>query len=184
MKETILGQDLHQPSAMHATPPSSIQRPLPVISPSNDGRPAPAPGPPPLRIVVLDRQPVLLTFVWQLLASHRPTRLLIDGTAIESMPDPSRLFEVVKWFARSLPRAARVALVVRPDEVRHARLIERVARNAGAFLTYFTDRQKAERWVRGPVFPRTYLSSPGSGHPCTAKKLGRCGELVCHAASR
>ena len=163
MKETILCQDLQQPSAMHTTPLSSTQLPLPVISPPTDGALAPAPGAPLLRTVVADPQPILLTFVWQLLATHRPTQLLIDGTAIESMPKPSDLFEFGKWLPRSLPRAARVALVVRPDQVRHARLIERVARNAGAFLTYFTDRQKAERWVRGPTFPRTYLSSPGSG---------------------
>ena len=103
--------------------------------------------------------------VARLLASNRSPRLLIDATAIRSVPKPSHLFDFVKWLACSFPRAARVALVVRPDQVRHARLIERVARKAGAFLTYFTDRQRAERWVRGPTFPRTYLSSPGSGHP-------------------
>ena len=149
---------------MHTTPPS-IQRPLPVISPSGDGGSAPAPGAPQLRIVVVDRQPILLTSVGQLLALHRPTQLLIDGTVIGSMLKPSHLFDFVKCLTRSLPRTARVALVVRPDQVRHARLIERVARNGGAFLTYFTDRQKAERWVRGPTFPRTYFSAPGFGHP-------------------
>ncbi len=101
----------------------------------------------------------------ELLVSQRRERLLIDATAIEFLPQPSRLFDFVKWFARSLPRKARVALVVRPDQVRHARLIECVARKAGAFLTYFIDRQKAERWVQGPTFPRHYFSSTGSGQP-------------------
>jgi hypothetical protein len=99
----------------------------------------------------------------QLLASHQPTRLLIDATAIRSVPTPSHLFDLVKSLSRSLHRAARVALVVRPDQVRHGRLIEHAARKAGAFLTYFTDRQKAQRWLRGPTFQRHCLSSPAAG---------------------
>jgi hypothetical protein len=99
----------------------------------------------------------------QLLASHQPTRLLIDATAIRPVPTPSHLFDFVKSLSHSLPRAARVVLVVRPDQVRHSRLIERAARKTGTFLTYFTDRQKAQRWVRGPAFPRLCLSSPAPG---------------------
>ena len=103
--------------------------------------------------------------VIDLLVSQRPTRLLIDATEIRSLPKPSHLFDFVKWLARSLPRAARVAVVVRADQVRHARLIERAARRAGAFLTYFIDRQKAQRWVQGPTFTRHYFLSPGCGRP-------------------
>jgi len=103
--------------------------------------------------------------VIDLSVSQRPERLVIDATAIEALPKPSRLFDFVKWFARSLPHKARVALVVRPDQIRHARLIERAARKAGAFLTYFIDRDKAQRWVQGPTFTRHYFSSTGSAQP-------------------
>jgi hypothetical protein len=104
--------------------------------------------------------------VAQLLASHRPTRLLLDATALPSLPKPSHhLFGFVESLARSLPRAARVALVVRPDQIGRARLIEKAARKAGAFLTYFIDRQKAERWVQRHTFPRHYLLPPGPGQP-------------------
>jgi len=98
--------------------------------------------------------------VSQVLASRRSTRLLIDATAIQAVSNPSHLFDFGVWLARNLPRAGRVALVVRPDQVRHARLIERAARNAGAFLTYFTDRQKAQRWGQGSTFPGRCALSP------------------------
>jgi len=105
--------------------------------------------------------------VIELLASQRPTRLVIDATPIQLLPKPSNLFDFVKWLAHTLPRGARVALVVRPEQVRHARLIERVARKAGSFLTYFIDRQKAQRWVEGPTFPRHYFSAGSGQAPAT-----------------
>ena len=88
--------------------------------------------------------------VLELLVSQRPERLLIDATAIEFLPKPPRLFDFVKWFARTLPRGARVAPVVRPDQVRHARLIERAARNAGAFLTILLIARRPGLGCRDP----------------------------------
>jgi hypothetical protein len=41
-----------------------------------------------------------------------------------------------------------VALVVRPEQERHARLVQEVARRGRVFLTYFLDAGKAALWVK------------------------------------
>jgi hypothetical protein len=41
-----------------------------------------------------------------------------------------------------------VALVVRPEQERHARLVQEVARRGRVFLTYFLDPGKAALWVK------------------------------------
>jgi hypothetical protein len=48
----------------------------------------------------------------------------------------------------SLALRARVALLVRPEQIRHANLIEKVARKAGVFLSYFLDPGKAALWIQ------------------------------------
>jgi hypothetical protein len=84
-----------------------------------------------------------------LLAARRWNRIIVDVTATRSVPKAAEAFALGESLSRTLPRSARIALVVRPDQAKHARLIEQVARKGGAFLTFFINAEKAEVWVRG-----------------------------------
>ena len=87
--------------------------------------------------------------VGDLLAARQWNRMVVDITTLRSVPKAVELFALGGALAQGTPRNARIALVVRPDQARHARLVETVARNGGALLTFFTDAGKAEAWVRG-----------------------------------
>ncbi len=86
--------------------------------------------------------------VAELLAAKRWNRIIVNVTAMQSVPKGAEVFGLGKSLSRSLPRSVRIALVVRQDQAKHARLIEQLARKGGTFLTYFIDAQKAEVWVR------------------------------------
>ena len=98
----------------------------------------------------------------ELLAEKRWNRIIADLTAVRSVPKAVELFELGAGLSLSMPRSARIALVVRPDQTKHARLIEQVSRKGGVFLTFFVDAKKAEAWVRGtfPSMPAPLLQVP------------------------
>lgn len=75
-------------------------------------------------------------------------RIVVDLAQLQSLPTPAQLFDHTKAIASEVPREVRVALLVRPDQVQAARLVERIARNDGVFLAYFLDPDKARAWVR------------------------------------
>ena len=80
--------------------PGSIHRPLPTRSPAGHCRPAATRGAPPLRIVVVNREAILLTFVWQL-------------TAFFQRVSPTRLPAWLCWSYADLARTSRVAAATR-----------------------------------------------------------------------
>ena len=84
-----------------------------------------------------------------LLAAKRWSRVIVDVTTVIAVPKGMELLALGKVLTQALPRNSRIALVVRPDQVKHARLVEHMARNGSAFLTFFTDAGKAETWVQG-----------------------------------
>jgi hypothetical protein len=81
-------------------------------------------------------------------------RLLIDVTQMQSVPTPAQLFDLTKAISAEVPRGARVALLIRPEQVHSARLVERIARSDGVFLAYFLDSDKAMAWVKPVKVPR------------------------------
>lgn len=85
----------------------------------------------------------------ELLTAKQWNRIIVDITAVRSLLKGLELFKLGEAISETLPPCARIALVVRADQTKGARLIEQVARNSGAFLTFFTDVRKAEAWVRG-----------------------------------
>ena len=82
-----------------------------------------------------------------LLEARQWHRCLVDVTALRSVPKAGELFEFGRGLSAHTPRSTRLALIVRPDQVRYARFIEKVARNGGAFLTFFVEVDKAEAWL-------------------------------------
>lgn len=73
---------------------------------------------------------------------------MVDFTELQSVPTALQLFDFAKGFAGQIPPDARVALVVRPEQVRHANVIEKVARKEGVFLAYFVDPGRAALWMQ------------------------------------
>jgi hypothetical protein len=82
------------------------------------------------------------------LDQHRWHRLVVDVTQLQSVPTALELFDFAGGLSSSISRAKRVALVVRPEQERHARLVQEVARRGRVFLTYFLDPDKAVLWVK------------------------------------
>ena len=74
-------------------------------------------------------------------------RLVVDVTQLQSLPRTSELIDFAGGLASTASRARRVALVVRPEQERLARLLQKVARRGHLFLTCFLDRNKATLWV-------------------------------------
>ena len=94
---------------------------------------------------------------------------MVDLTRLRSAPTASQLFDFAKGFAGHVPPDARVALVVRPEQVRDANLVEKVARKDGVFLSYFVDPEKAALWMqRSQTFRRRLKPEPRfqKGHMC------------------
>ncbi len=86
--------------------------------------------------------------VEDLLTVNRWTGVMLDITNLRSVPKPEEVFSLGKTVSQRVRRKTRVALVVRPDQTRHARWIEQAVRRRGTLLTYFTEIGKAERWMR------------------------------------
>ena len=82
-----------------------------------------------------------------LLAAKRWNRVVADVTQLQSIPTALELFEFSECLFLGLPRSARIALVVRPDQTRHAGIVENIARNSGVIMTYFADVEDATAWV-------------------------------------
>ncbi len=84
-------------------------------------------------------------------------RMVIDVTQVRSVPKPMELILLAQGLTSQAPRSMRIALVVRPEQTRVAKLVEKAARTSRVFLTYFVDPVQATAWVK-----RTGLSGP---HP-------------------
>jgi hypothetical protein len=84
----------------------------------------------------------------ELLSQNRWNRMVVDIAELRSTPMTLELIDLASDLSSDLPPSTRVALVVRPDQVEDAKLVERVARIEGVFLSYFLDPDKAALWVR------------------------------------
>lgn len=84
-----------------------------------------------------------------LLARKRWNKIVVNITDLKSRLTAPELFELAKGLSSDLPRSARVALVVHPEQTKHAKLMESVARNEGVLLNYFFAAEEATTWVKG-----------------------------------
>jgi hypothetical protein len=58
------------------------------------------------------------------------------------------LIDLASDLSSDLPPSTRIALVVRPDQLKDAKLVENVARIEGVLLTHFLDPDMAAFWVK------------------------------------
>ena len=82
------------------------------------------------------------------LDQHRWHRLVVDVTQLQSVSTVPELFDFASGLSSNVCRTRRVALVVRPEQEPHARLVQKVARRGRVFLTYFLNPDKAALWVK------------------------------------
>ena len=95
------------------------------------------------------------------LQARRWNRMMVDLTQLRSVPTAPQLFDFAKGFAGQIPADGRVALVVRPEQVKGANLVEKVARKGGVFLSCFVDPGKAALWMqRSQAFRRKLGPEP------------------------
>jgi hypothetical protein len=85
--------------------------------------------------------------VQKVLAEREWERALVDFTALRTSPDTDGLFDLAKLFWRDFPPGGRIALVVRWDQSRLAKLLESLVWNFGLYLTAFVSEEQAEAWV-------------------------------------
>jgi hypothetical protein len=84
-----------------------------------------------------------------LVAKKRWNRMVVDINCSRCQLTTMELIGLASDLSSDLPTGARVALVVRPDQITTAKLIERVARNEGVFLTYFSASEQVATWAKG-----------------------------------
>ena len=83
-----------------------------------------------------------------LMAAKRWNRMVVDFTELRSLTE-LELFVFARGLSSDLPQMARVALVVRQEQARYAKFVEKIVRNDGVFLTFFFDAEQATVWVKG-----------------------------------
>lgn len=97
-----------------------------------------------------------------LLNARHWNRIMVDLTGLHLVPTVPQLFEFARGFVGQIPHEARVALVVSPEQVRHAKMVEEIARKSGVFLSFFINPGKAALWMqRSQPFRRKLASGPG-----------------------
>ncbi len=94
-------------------------------------------------------------------------RLVVDVTQLRSLPKTSELIGFAGGLSSTVARARRVALVVRPEQERLGRLLQKVARHGRFFLTCFLDPDKATHWVKESTPNRQMLGRNGKEKPST-----------------
>jgi len=86
---------------------------------------------------------------------RRWKRIVVDVTSLRSVPSSVELFDFASGFSSGIPPETRVALVVLPEQERHAKIIETAARKRGVTLNSFLDPEKATAWVKKTVVPQS-----------------------------
>ena len=117
------------------------------------------------------------TAAWQevqsWLVTRRWRRVLVDVTALRTAPEMGQLFDLAKLLWRDFPQSGRMALLVRWDQSRLAKLLEMLVRSVGMYLTVFVNEEQAEAWILGesrdkhqlPTFNSTSKTSHASSRP-------------------
>ena len=76
-------------------------------------------------------------------------RVFMDVTALKNCPEAAEWFDLAKLLWRDFPQGGRIALVVRWDQSRFAKLLERLVLRVGSYLAVFASEEQAEAWILG-----------------------------------
>lgn len=92
------------------------------------------------------------------LAGIESKGVLADVTALQTIPETEQLFDLAKFIWSHFRQIARIALVVRWDQSRLAKLLELLVRTVGVNLTVFVSRDHAMAWILENFQKRTCVS--------------------------
>lgn len=92
------------------------------------------------------------------LAGIESKGVLADVTALQTIPETEQLFDLAKFIWSHFRQIARIALVVRWDQSRLAKLLELLVRTVGVNLTVFVSRDHAMAWILGNFQKGTCVS--------------------------
>ena len=84
----------------------------------------------------------------ELLSVKRWNRMVVNIAELRFTPMILELIDLASDLSSDLPSSTRIALVVRSDQVKDAKLVERVAQIEGVLLAYFMNPDKAALWVK------------------------------------
>jgi hypothetical protein len=84
----------------------------------------------------------------ELLSKKRWNRIVVNSAGLQSTPMTWELIDLASDLSSDLPPSTRIALVVRPDQLKDAKLVENVARIEGVLLAHFLDPDMAALWVK------------------------------------
>jgi hypothetical protein len=85
--------------------------------------------------------------IHHLLAEFGWKRILVDATAMTSEADIGEPFDLAKLFCHNFPQSGRIALIVRWDQSKSAKLLETLVRSVGVYLTVFVSEKPAKAWI-------------------------------------
>lgn len=87
-------------------------------------------------------------------------RVLAEMTALRTSPDTEELFDLARLLWRDFSGGGRIALVVRWEQSRFAKLLEILVRNVGANLTVFVSEDQAKNWILRDLRPKRVQPLP------------------------
>ncbi len=82
------------------------------------------------------------------LASKHWNRMVVDIRSLQPMPTTMEVIALASDLSSDLPRSARVALVINPEQAEYGKLVERVARIEGVNLHVFFEIADAKAWAK------------------------------------
>lgn len=85
--------------------------------------------------------------IHHLLAEFGWKRILVDATAMTSEAEIGEAFDLAKLFCHNFPQSGRIALMVRWDQSKSAKLLETLVRSVGVYLTVFVSEEAAKAWI-------------------------------------
>jgi hypothetical protein len=74
-------------------------------------------------------------------------RIVVDIRNLQPMPTTMEVISLASDLSSDLPRSARIALVVSPEQAEYGKLVERVARIEGVNLHIFFEIADAKEWA-------------------------------------
>jgi len=75
-------------------------------------------------------------------------RIVVDIRNLQPMPTTMDVISLASDLSSDLPRSARIALVISPEQAQYGKLVERVARIEGVNLHIFFEIANAKEWAR------------------------------------
>ena len=82
------------------------------------------------------------------LAIKHWNRIVVDIRNLQPMPTTMEVIELASDLSSDLPRSARIALVINPEQAEYGKLVERVARIEGMNVHIFYEIVSATAWAK------------------------------------